>query len=381
MSTQLDIHLRKIDNKVSIDDNDRKPYTDVYNSIRDFLLNRMSEADPVFKRLYKGYNLFGSYMHNVRLEKPSEFDVLLTLRMPYGEKMRIRQDNDRPGFIQLEFNDLLNELNNDHSLRYVHSQLVKLTRDSARKLLDRGKLGDWVASIIEKVMPRSLTSYGRSLDITYSKRSVAHTLYAKDCKDTDFSISIDFVVTVEIENIEWLKTYSSYLDDYSSYLKLWYAVPKHFKSENKSLSDFSFLLVNPKAEHDHLFNKQNLKVVFRLLKSLRDHFELDRLKSVFFTSMFLWKVKEMKENNRGRYWERSVGELFPEILNEFTTYFRKRELKYFWSPSHNLMGILRPKELEEYSGKLEKVNKAFQSLRGKRNLTYDDCAKYFEIPS
>lgn len=245
-------------------------------------------------------------MHNVRLIKPSEFDVLLTLKMPYGEKMRIRQDNDRPGFIQLEFNDLLKELNNDRNLHDVRTQLAKLTRDSASKLLDREKLGHWIEGIIEMVTP-SLKTYGRNLDITYSKRSVAHTLYAKDRNDKNFSISIDFVVTVEIENIEWLKTH-----DYSSYLKLWYAVPKYFKSANKSSSAFSFLLVNPKAEHDLLFDKQNLKVVFRLLKSLRDHLKLDRLKSVFFTSMFLWKVKGMNQN-QNRYWERPVGELFPEV--------------------------------------------------------------------
>lgn len=61
MSTQLDIHLRKIDNKVSIDDEDRKPYTEVYDSIREYVLNSMCQADPVFKRLYKGYNLFGKF--------------------------------------------------------------------------------------------------------------------------------------------------------------------------------------------------------------------------------------------------------------------------------------------------------------------------------
>uniref|UniRef100_A0A1B0A595 Mab-21 domain-containing protein n=1 Tax=Glossina pallidipes TaxID=7398 RepID=A0A1B0A595_GLOPL len=92
--------------------------------------------------------------------------------------------------------------------------------------------------------------------------------------------------------------------------------------------------------------------------------------------MFLWKVKEMKQNLR--YWERPAGELFPEILNELTTYFRNRELKYFWSPQHNLMDILRPEELEKYSRKLQDVNQVFQSFHVKRGLTYDDCAKYFE---
>uniref|UniRef100_A0A1A9V057 Mab-21 domain-containing protein n=1 Tax=Glossina austeni TaxID=7395 RepID=A0A1A9V057_GLOAU len=372
MSKQLDVHLRTIDNKISIDDEDRKPYTEVYDSIRNYFLDRMCETDPVFKRLCKGYNLFGSYMHNVRLVKPSEFDVLLILKMPYGEKMRIRQDNDRPGFIHLEFNDLLNELYNDRSLDDVRTQLAKLTGNSAPKLLDRKKLGDWIESIIKKVPPPSSTWYGRRLDITYSKRSVAHTLYAKDRNDKNFAISIDFVVTVEIEDTEWVKTHG-----YSSYnIKPWYAVPKYFKSENRSSSAFSFLIVNPRAEHDLLFNKQHLKVVFRLLKSLRDHLELDRLKSVFFTSMFLWKVQGMNQN---RYWERPVGELFPEILNELTTYFRNRELKYFWSPSHNLMDILRREELEEYSRKLQAVNQVFQSFRSKGVLTYDDCAEHFDV--
>lgn len=68
-----------------------------------------------------------------------------------------------------------------------------------------------------------------------------------------------------------------------------------------------------------------------------------------------------------------------KILNELTTYFRNRQLKYFWSPQHNLMDILKPDELAEYSKELQAVNQVFQSFHGKWGLTYDDCAKYFEV--
>lgn len=65
MSPPFENHLRKINELITIEDKDRKPYTDVYNKIRDTLLNGMCKVDSPFRKMYKGYRLCGKCRDSV----------------------------------------------------------------------------------------------------------------------------------------------------------------------------------------------------------------------------------------------------------------------------------------------------------------------------
>lgn len=65
MSQSFENHLRKINKLITIEDKDRKPYTDAYNEIRDTLLNGMCEMSAAFGQMYKGYRLFGKWEDSI----------------------------------------------------------------------------------------------------------------------------------------------------------------------------------------------------------------------------------------------------------------------------------------------------------------------------
>uniref|UniRef100_A0A1A9VQH3 Mab-21 domain-containing protein n=1 Tax=Glossina austeni TaxID=7395 RepID=A0A1A9VQH3_GLOAU len=154
-------------------------------------------------------------------------------------------------------------------------------------------------------------SNGKCLVLKYLKRGVAHTIYATDAEHPHFSFSIDFVPAIQIEKV------IPFINKGDTYP--WYAIPKPFKGKHTSCPANTFQLVNPDMEHKLLLDKQHLKVVYRLLKSLRDRYKLDKLKGAFLTSMFLWEIEKRSEN----FWQKPISELFLEDhlrkINELIT--------------------------------------------------------------
>lgn len=55
----LDIHQQ-----ISIKDEDRQPYTEMFDIVKNWLFKSMCEIDPVFEKLYKGTCLFGKQNGN-----------------------------------------------------------------------------------------------------------------------------------------------------------------------------------------------------------------------------------------------------------------------------------------------------------------------------
>lgn len=52
-------HLQAIHQQISIKDEDRQPYTEIYNTITKWLIDEMRKEDPVFNEMFKGLELFG----------------------------------------------------------------------------------------------------------------------------------------------------------------------------------------------------------------------------------------------------------------------------------------------------------------------------------
>uniref|UniRef100_A0A1A9VQH4 Mab-21 domain-containing protein n=1 Tax=Glossina austeni TaxID=7395 RepID=A0A1A9VQH4_GLOAU len=364
MSPPFENHLRKINELITIEDKDRKPYTDVYNKIRDTLLNGMCKVDSPFRQMYKGYRLCGSYMHNVRLKKPNEFDVLFILSIPNGDKLTISKDKKRPGFIKLGLGNIFPKLSVD--MKLILNELVT----ASERLLIRTALQMWLCRIIKNVLKRienRIQTDGRHLQLKYLKTGVAHTIHARDVKNPHFSISIDFIPAIAIKKVVEL---ANECDVHSLY-----AVPKPFKGKYLNCPGNSFQLVNPDMEHKLLMGKQHLKVVYRLLKSLRDRHRLDRLKSVFFTSMFLWEIEKRPHN----FWHKPIGEIFLEMLKVLKVRFQTRNFPYFWSPEHNLIDILTDNEMADYAEILNTIFCTFKTYPDQQSLTFHICARHFQI--
>lgn len=179
--------------------------------------------------------------------------------------------------------------------------------------MDRTKLNRWICDLIKEVLKTKGAKIcgwsGKTYRLQYTKRGLAHTVYAH-CTSRgatkDDNISIDIVAGIKFGHREWITTKNRWPFKYKC--EKWFAVPKPSHCGPSDTSDISFMVCNPKAEQDLLHNKRNLKIVFRLMKSLRDEYGLHRLKSYFFTTIFLHAIAKQKRLKK--FWDKPLEELF-----------------------------------------------------------------------
>ncbi|XP_067632385.1 cyclic GMP-AMP synthase-like protein [Eurosta solidaginis] len=366
-------YLNKIAQGITIRDEDRKVYTQDFDKIRDHIFNGMCKVDPVFNQIYKGPNLFGSYGNNVRIKSPSEFDVIFNLTIPFSSEIDVKKDNERPGFINLDFQRVLKRMLQSNGQNNLYNRFYGLV-DHNNNYLRRTNLQDW----LEEVMMECLRRYGDSVcghmndtyKLIYSKRGLAHTIYAK-CEKR--AISIDLVPGIRFGQAEWIEIKQS--AKFADKCTDWYAVPKPTSGGPKATECYTFLICNPKVEHDLLWDKDNLKVVYRLLKSLRDPYKLDRIKSYFFTTAFLWEIEKMDN----QFWSSPLHVILEHMLKSLVDYFSQRNLPFFWNRHLNLLKILDDAEINTYSSKLQQAYHTLRQYKNEPYLTFDQCQKHFKM--
>lgn len=233
----------------------------------------------------------------MRILKPNEFDTLFLLQFPCPINFDV--DHNIPGYVHINLKNVLTKLSEDRNYIDVFNKFRSLCNNEG--ILESEKFRSWLSDIMEKVLNGPKPN---GYSIQYSNRNVALNIYASEQKAPFKKISFDFVPAIKIDKASaksHLKHYSQYEE---KHFENFYAVPASFKYRNGL-----YQIVNPMAERDLLWNKQNLKIVYRLLKSLRDQYELDRLKSYYLTAIFLWEV--LKQNDQ--FWKQPVGAIFLQV--------------------------------------------------------------------
>ncbi|KAM7343370.1 cyclic GMP-AMP synthase-like receptor 1 isoform 1-T3 [Cochliomyia hominivorax] len=363
MSDIFNKHLLTIHQDISIKDEDRRPFTEMFNVTRDWLIREMRKADPVFDEMFKGTTLFGSYPNRVRIIKPSEFDVFILLDLPFDFK--VKPHPDRPGFVSIQSNE------------WKSSKYKKIYRflffQYQLKGLNRNKLQRWIGNLIETVIFKSY----KPMDYTikYTRCAVAQNIYVIENRNPHKKISIDFVPAIMMPS-EYMTPFINRKSCFKSeYFKSFVAIPKRLNDCGPKFSRrLTFQLVNPVAECDIIWDKQNLKIVYRLLKSLRNQYELKRLKSYFLTDLFLWEIKKRPN----KFWQKPISDILFKMLEELRNYFRRGELPYYWVNGFNLLDILKDKEIDEYTETLELAFENLWRIGWNKNLKYSTVAEHFE---
>lgn len=197
-----------------------------------------------------------------------------------------------PAYKQLQFKDVLEEMKNSPCYENELEKINWLTNDDFCVL--GFKLKKWFKELIERHDSTTVMGYnGEKWTLYYLERGLAHTI--KACSE-DKRISIDFVPAFVFE-----------LDGEKVY-----ACPKAAPLVPEKIRHTMFFIAHPVEEKRLLWNKQNLKIVFRLLKALRDKLGLRRLKTYFLTTIFLWKVSEEDDS----YWHNHVDDLLVEVSEQ-----------------------------------------------------------------
>ncbi|XP_053967276.1 cyclic GMP-AMP synthase-like receptor 1 isoform X1 [Anastrepha ludens] len=364
-------YLEDIAQLITIRDEDRPIYTKDFDIIRDHVLNGMKNVDGVFKKMYQGTSLFGSYANNVRIKYPNEFDVIFILGIPHSSNIVVNRDAYSPGYVNLDLEEVMEHLQDAKGYAEVYDCFNELIDED--DCLLRKSFQIW----LKKVVLSCLKTYGNEIrghqgdlyTLMYSKRGLAHTIYAK-C--TARSISIDLIPGISFGKAEWMKVSKRHRKMFGD--TKWYAVPKppvrlfHTKC--------AFMICNPKVERKLLLGRQNLKVVFRLLKSLRDKYGMKRLKSYFITTAFLWEVEKQKKS----FWNNPLHILLEHMLESLADSFAEGCLPFYWDRKNNLLNNLDDEEIDDYAEKLKRAYETLRQYKFEPNLTYKRCRTHFELP-
>ncbi|XP_017482013.1 PREDICTED: uncharacterized protein LOC108371033 [Rhagoletis zephyria] len=367
-------YLQEIANLITIRDEDRPICTKDYDRIRDHVLNGMCFVDNVFNKLYKGTSLFGSYANNVRIKYPGEFDVIFILSIPYSSHITVTRDVSRPGYVRLDLRNTLDEMSENYGYSDVYDHFYELVDNYY--YLRRSKLQTWLEEVVEDCLDERGNQVrgcmGDLYTLTYSKRGLAHTIFAK-CSIR--SLSIDFIPGICFGSEEWMKIvpYPKFKFWDNSYQ--WYAVPKP-PSDRRRSRCLSFMIANPRVERKLLLDRQNLKVVFRLLKSLRNAYKLDRLKSYFITTAFLWEIERQSD----AFWQSPLYVLLEHMLYVLAKAFYDGHLLFYWDRENNLLDILSDEEIGFYAQELRRAYTTLKQYKTEPNLTLKRCRTHFELP-
>ncbi|XP_067632384.1 cyclic GMP-AMP synthase-like receptor isoform X4 [Eurosta solidaginis] len=365
-------HLQYVAQCITIRDEDRPVYTKDFDKIRDYILDGMCEVDNVFKLIYKGTSLFGSYSNNVRIKYPNEFDVIFKLSIPFTKYINVEKDDDRPGYVNLDCEELMDELYECNGYNDLYNRFDQIV-DRKNGYLRRSNLQWWLHNLIIECLDtygnRIRGNWGDIYTLIYTKRGLAHTIYAQ-CDER--SISIDLVPGICFGPADWIETRQS--KKFINRCDQWYAVPKPSPGPKESRCH-AFLICNPKVEHDLLLNRQNLKVVYRLLKSLRNEYGMKRLKSYFFTTAFLWEI-ELQDT---AFWNNPLSILLEHMLESLAGDFEDRRLPFFWDRELNLLDVLSDEEIDEYAWKLKRAYQTLRQYKTEPNLTLKRVLSHFEM--
>ncbi|XP_055838677.1 cyclic GMP-AMP synthase-like receptor [Episyrphus balteatus] len=362
----------RIDNDISIQD--RETYSKDFDAIRNYLMDIMKATDPVFKKIYAGPSLFGSYLDNIKIDKPDEFDVHFLLKLPFYEDIQIKKDKNRPGFVKLLLSKPLKQMKSDPNLHFVYEQFEQFVTPS--KFLMRSEIQHW----LERIITKALKTYGNSVpnaagtdeyDLVYLKRGTAHTIEATSTNGRE--ISIDFVPAFRFNaTYDWFaeRPFPKNIKE-----KLWFAVPKPTVGP-KGGRKLTFSICVPQTEKHLITGKYNLKPTLRLLKSIRDRMnEGYFMKSYFIKSIYLLENDEQDDD----FWMQSPGKLLLHTLDKLLFFLDSKCIPFYWCPSMNLLASLDEIRVIILKESFQKVRNKLVQFSQKPGVDYNKMRRLFGI--
>lgn len=310
--------LNKVSKLIRIDA-DKEEYTKHFDSIRDFIIKELRK-DPLFKCLFGGIELAGSYADGAKINKPDEFDCYIFL--DFNKISRIRWVKGKhPSTVHV--NMVVCEKHME--------QMATFT--SRRSNILPEKINSWIHDLIEKILNKLSTLVGRRCSISLSEHGPAQTLTIQG----RLNYSIDLVPCIKIYYKEyWIsKENPVFFNGQKSY---WVLVPKPIDEDAAA-----FKASYAKMENAIIHDKNHLKNAYRLLKKLRDKNELNPLKSYFIKTVCLWVDAKKRRQN---FWSKPIQINFLVLLEKLLHYCKKGYLPSFWNRGDNLFKKITKEQME-----------------------------------
>lgn len=251
--------------------------------------------------LYSGYDIAGSYADNLKVLHANEFDLQVYLRITEFKSLKVSSTKNFPGLVNINMKDVFEEIKKMQQYKSLYEVLQTLVDKDG--YLIPNKLQSWFQKQFTRILKEDGSSFVHNknqFDLSHSQSGPAHTLDVKVTTEHGnvHEFSIDFVPVIKLlANEHWNadRNYVKTLDN----LLLWVAVPKPQK-DPKAVQ--AFQTSYDKMERSIIKFKHNFKNVDRLLKQIRDKYEITNFKSYYIKTVCLWVDNESKHSDE--FWRK-----------------------------------------------------------------------------
>lgn len=395
--SNFEYYLQDIASDIS-SPNDSIDYSD-FVTIKDYVLDMMRRESPYFNKICQNDMLFGklpffwpsvpwhltvllfvlagSVAQNIRLHNDNEYDVLMELHFPKYHLIAQCPDNQRPGFVFLDFEDAC--CDNMIALQLANNQ---------QSLLDRTCLQGWLYGIFKK----ALNNNGNVVNTGYDEftlklwwRDITYTIIAES---PSRRFTIDFVPAVKI--VRHQSNFNT---------KKWHAIPKQ-KKRPGNMNNFTFMLSNTVGELQHVERcGEAMRDALRLMQALRDNRGLHKLRGVHMVTVAIWMARRIGHSN---VMNMSVSAIFLtvsllfvvlsifidictcvswvllQLLNDLCDAFNDRHLSFVWDVNLNLFENFLAADITRYGNELCHAYNTLNSYQHQPNLRYGRCLAHFQ---
>ncbi|XP_046994290.1 cyclic GMP-AMP synthase-like isoform X1 [Schistocerca americana] len=360
---KLEVSIHKIlQGGVTLDEEETKKCNKHLEEIF-LLLEYEMKKNPTFAALFRPKQYVGSFYENLKIDMPNEFDIDFELWLPSWIGELQVSESEQPGFCLLKLLENMSPISDPRKAE-VKKQVKKWT-DTEGFLL-RCKVNEWMQSIVYKAINEyEKTNDEKMYKFTPSCHGPAVTLTVTHIEHPELCLSLDFVPVFVFEKwptIENLRKWEPEMEEHK-----WYAVPKS--------SDYGtdFRICFWHQEKHLLLDTNQMKPVLKLIKKLRDIRKWKGISSYCIKTMFLWKTHA----NGKKYWQKSLGKTFIEMLNDLKNYLLDRKcLPFFWVEENDLLSKLNSDEKNNIGGYLKNMVDEIE-----KNLDVDGfLERYFNLP-
>ncbi|XP_054745305.1 cyclic GMP-AMP synthase-like receptor [Anastrepha obliqua] len=328
MSINFEDILKVINQFINIK-TERRMFMLHYQALRDKLFENLKLQDPVFKKLFNGHQLQGSYGDNVKVNHADEYDLVFFLNFPASDEILVTEDPDMPGNFFIDMKNVLEAIRNQKQNALVYEKLQTMTvKENDCEYLDVEKLHSWLKSCFDKallVMKSDGEGVPFNLKFAYQRCGPAHTVTVSE----PCTFSVDFVPGIVLGPKHIIMAMST---------AEWHGIPKPITNTKSFRASYYAM------EQELMKNKNNLKNALRIMKKFRDsHPNMNNLKSYYIKTLFLWKSSQVENH----YWERRLCDSIKDMFCLLKCSLDEGHLGFFWNKKLNLFNALDGKQLRE----------------------------------
>ncbi|XP_017031103.1 cyclic GMP-AMP synthase-like protein [Drosophila kikkawai] len=324
---------------LEISSKDHTVYTEDADALLNHVIEELKEKDPSFAEVFVGLSLCGSYLDQVKLDVPDEFDLHLKLKFPF--KVTPKSNNSEFVSLCAEFEPMLLKFD-----------------------IEGADLQHWLHSVFKKVFSSDLilSCNGKKYTLSYRMGTYgcAHTIKAVS---KDRALSIDLVPAFEFTGSQW-----PFADP---------PVPQKVRNAYPWLATAllgvnktgkSFIVSAPMWENALIKDNHKLKDVLRLMKGLRDanRKQLPELSSYMMKTVLLHRAATVD-------WKRDLGELFVEMWGHLIKHLWNGKLEVFLTRNGNLLSQMHPQSQKKCLATAEDLLKSLKEAK----LAVDKFDKVF----